>query len=110
MANKRNGSNSYKPNNGYQSSHSKGTRIFILVLAFLMIASILATMIYFLVHEIAGDSHDGHDHETGTTSSSTPTSSGTNSSASSTPASSGTTDTSKPASTGTSNGTTDTSK
>lgn len=98
MANKKNTSNNYKSGAGYQSSHSKATRIFILVLAFLMIASILATMIYFLVVEIQENSHAGHDHAESSASSSTPTSSSTTDSstpASSTTTQSSTTDSSK---------------
>ena len=54
MANKKN--NNYKKNN--VSSHSKATRITVLVLAFLMVAGILATMVGYIVYAIIGDDHD----------------------------------------------------
>ncbi len=57
MANKKN--NSYKQGN--TSSHSKATRITVLVLAFLMVAGILVTMIGLIINAIIGDDHD-HDH------------------------------------------------
>ena len=57
MANKKN--YNYKKNN--VSSHNKATRITVLVLAFLMVAGILATMVGYIVYAIIGDDHD-HDH------------------------------------------------
>lgn len=65
MANKKRkrNPNNQRPNNkGYQSSYSKGTKMFVLFLAFLMIASALITMVFLLVDAIVGDDHDDHDH------------------------------------------------
>ena len=101
MANKKN--YNYKKNT--PSSHNKATRITVLVLAFLMVAGILATMVGYIIYAIIGDDHDGHDHGSSSVVSSTVTSNG--STADSKPTSSkpaGSTADSKPAST------TDTSK
>ena len=59
MANKKN--YNYKKNT--PSSHNKATRITVLVLAFLMVAGILATMVGYIIYAIIGDDHDDHDHE-----------------------------------------------
>lgn len=56
MANKKN--NNY--NKGNTSSHSKATRITVLVLAFLMVAGLLVTMVGLIIGAIIGDDHD-HD-------------------------------------------------
>ena len=63
MANKKN--YNYKKNT--PSSHNKATRITVLVLAFLMVAGILATMIGYIVYAIVGDDHD-HDAESSSSS------------------------------------------
>ena len=75
MANKKN--NGYKPSN--TSSHNKATRITVLVLAFLMVAGILATMIGYIVYAIVGDDHD-HDETSSSVVSSTASSAASSSS------------------------------
>ena len=96
MANKKrkNNQNSYKPGEGYQSSHSKGTRIFVLVMAAFMVLGLVVTMIAYIINAIVGDDHD-HDH--GSSSSSSVVTSSSNK---------GTSD-SKPTSSSTPNSTTD---
>ena len=59
MSNKKKNNSGYKP---APSSHNKATRITVLVLAFLMVAGILVTMVGLIITAIIGDDHD-HDHE-----------------------------------------------
>lgn len=73
MANKKHKSNNnYKANDGFQSAYSKKTRLFIIVLAGLMVAGILVTMIGYMIwngiqnsaqpNTQQSEDHSGHDH------------------------------------------------
>lgn len=59
---KRKKSSYHPPKNDYTSTHSKGTRIFVLVMALFMVIGILVTMIAYIILSVVGDDHD-HDSE-----------------------------------------------